>query len=125
MEYNEGLYSELALKLIEGDIRWVARQYSVPGYDLDDLQQELRLIIWAGLTKYNPALVSFRTWANVVMRNRLRELLRNSLYDCRKVAHFSYQVKDINNFYEELGDLNNLLDKLHENGMTFSEIMDF
>ena len=85
MKYNTKLYSEIALQLLDGDIQFWARRYHIENYDFDDLCQEGRLKLYNALKNYNHLYgVSFRTWANSVIKNHFRDLLRSSNYNCRR-----------------------------------------
>lgn len=123
MKYTENR-SGKAMTILEPDIRFWCQRYWIPGYEIEDLQQECRLSLWKGLDKYshlNGALV--RTWGNTVIKTRLKELLRNSNYDCRAVSHFSFN--DNIEHSECIGDLGDLLDILDENDMTLEDFYKF
>lgn len=78
--YDEDIYSELALKLLEDDISFIASRYYIHGYDKEDLEQELRLILWNKIKYFNHLQgTMLRTWACKVMKNRLRSLLRKEM----------------------------------------------
>ena len=95
MDYDKDLYSEIALQLLEGDIQFWSKRYHVPGYEYEDLCQEGRLKLYKALRNYNPFFgVSFRTWANSVIKNHFRDLLRSSNYNCRKCNDKTVELND-------------------------------
>lgn len=71
-------YAENAMQLIEYDIDWLCRKFTVKNMDPDDLAQELRLHVWRKLDKYDPRRCSFRVWAKQIMRNRIYDLHRKT-----------------------------------------------
>jgi len=71
-------YSELALRSIDKDVRYLAWKWYIPNYTKEEIEQELRLRVWEKIPLYSvESGVSFRTWANMLMRNRLKNLLRD------------------------------------------------
>lgn len=81
MNYDKTLYIEMAIQLLEGDINYVATHRYIPGYELDDLKQELRLQLFKKLPKYDCHRAGFRAWANIVMKNRITDLLRKHSWE--------------------------------------------
>jgi len=125
MNYDEKLYTELAMTILEHDIDWVASRYFIPGYELDDLKQELRLKLWESIPRFDHTQgTRLRAWANTVMRNHLRRLLRDSSTkkkggDCEMVD-FEYVTK------VNLGnpdDFIDFLDKIHELGLELDDFI--
>jgi len=81
MEIN---YSELAIISIEKDVQYLAWKWYIPNYTNDEIAQELRLRVWEKISLYSTESgVSFRTWANVLMKNRLKNLLRAQMNQSR------------------------------------------
>jgi RNA polymerase sigma factor (sigma-70 family) len=125
MNYDEDLYSELALTVLEHDIDWIASRYFIPGYELDDLKQELRLELWKKAKKFDHTKnVRLRTWANTVMRNKLRNLLRDATTqkrggDCEMVDFDRVIRMDLGN----PDDFLEFLDKIHELGMDLDDFL--
>ena len=68
---------ETYLLEIEPDIMGKAKQYSLSGMDWEDVAQELRIQLWQKFSNFNPQKASFRTWANRIMSNKLKDLLRD------------------------------------------------
>jgi RNA polymerase sigma factor (sigma-70 family) len=114
-------YSELAMEIMEHDINYWCSRYWIPGYDKEDLEQECRLALWKAVQKFKTDQgVYLRTWANMVIKNRLKELLRASHYDCRAVSHQVF--KQIDNIYAPDFDLEGVLSILLENNMTLDDL---
>jgi DNA-directed RNA polymerase specialized sigma24 family protein len=78
---------EVILNLLEPDIKAKSKCWHIKGYDQEDLEQEMRLYLWIRLDIYNPNRSSIRTFADRVMTNRLKNLLRDSLRQKRKVLY--------------------------------------
>lgn len=110
-------YSNNALQDLEHDISYWCSRYYVPGYEVEDLEQECRMSLWKAFPKFNTDKgVYVRTWANHVIKNRLRELLRNSYYDCRSVGHKLVHEIDIYiPVATEILDLDAVLAEYNEN----------
>lgn len=126
MDYDNEIYTELAMKLLEGDIRFIASRYHIPGYDQDDLRQELRMLMWKQIPKFDHTRgVLMRTWASTLMRNRLKNMSRESQAKKRWNGKTLPICDDFSFFYEKdtdcQKDLEGLLDRLHENNMTLED----
>lgn len=65
-----------AMKMLERDINLFAWRYTIPGYDVEDVKQELRWQLYRKFDRYNPQKSALRTWAWTVMRNRLTDMSR-------------------------------------------------
>jgi len=78
IDYDPEIHIEFALQLLEGDVGFLSRRYHVDGYEPEDLRQELRLQLWKRFKHYNYDRAGIRAFANQVMRNRLRDMLRAS-----------------------------------------------
>jgi len=72
-------YADAAMQLIEYDLVTKCAKHYIRGFDSEDLAQELRMHLWRKLDKYDPSKASFRTWANMVMRNRLKDIHRRTV----------------------------------------------
>ena len=70
MDYDEEIWSEFAMKLLEGYVHMVAKQYYIPGLEYEDLCQELRMQLWRKLHKYNPKKAGIKAWALRVLKNK-------------------------------------------------------
>ena len=62
---------------LEKDILYWSKCWEIPGYDWEDLAQELRLKLWQEERKYDKTKASKRTWQITIMRNFLINLIRN------------------------------------------------
>jgi RNA polymerase sigma factor (sigma-70 family) len=70
-------YTEVYIEALEPDVKYLASKYHIDGYECCDLEQELRIQLFRKLAKYDPHYgTSPRTWATIVMTNRLRDLAR-------------------------------------------------
>jgi len=62
------------LEELENDIQRLSAQFHIPGFDRDDIQQELRLFVWTYDYNYNPRKSSIRTWGNITLKSALKNL---------------------------------------------------
>lgn len=88
-------YSERALALLEPSVQLFSYRYQIRGMTRDDVNQELRWQLWRKFDRYNPEKASLRTWAWMVMRNRLRDMsrYRNDMLDHEnRVAEFNEET---------------------------------
>jgi RNA polymerase sigma factor (sigma-70 family) len=70
-------YTEVYIKALEPDINHFATKHHIENYEIDDLKQELRMQLYKKLGNYDPNYgVSPRTWASIVMANRIKDLAR-------------------------------------------------
>lgn len=119
MNYDPNVYTELAMKLLEGDISYVCSRYHIPGYDQEDLKQELRLLLWQKIPYFDHTRgILMRTWANTLMRNRLKNILRDSLAQKRWNGG---DLPILEELQQEMGDFDNILDILEKNSMTLDD----
>lgn len=116
-------YSLNALEDLEHDIDYWCSRYWIPGYEKEDLKQECRMSIWKAYDgKYNHLRgTQLRTWSNMVIKNRLKELLRNSYYDCRSISH--KLVHEIDTCIAPDEDIEAVLSILIENHLTLDDIL--
>lgn len=125
MDYDEDIYRELAMSVLEHDIDWIASRYWIPGYDIDDLKQELRLELWRKIKLFDHTKeIKLRSWANTVMRNHMRRLLRDANRkkrggDCEFVDFDKVKWVSIDNS----DGLIEFLDKIHENGFDLDDFI--
>lgn len=76
--YSEEIVSDwriLAMNSLEKYIVCESCQNKIYGYEPDDLAQELRILLWNKLNTWQ-GKSSLRTWANQVMKNRLKNIAR-------------------------------------------------
>lgn len=74
--YNEDNFTERALAHLEKDICYLAHSNWGYGMPVEDVQQELRLQLFRKFHLYDPSKKALRTWAQMVMRNRLKDMDR-------------------------------------------------
>jgi len=79
-------YTLQMLEHLEDFIHLFSRNFIIRGLDINDTAQELRYHLWNKADKYDPTKAGIRTWAKVVMRNKLidmnrKNLLKNSSLD--------------------------------------------
>ncbi len=79
LDYQADNYSLRMMQSVEHKIISLAKQNHLPGYDKEDLAQELRLHLWKKIHLYDPGgAANFSTWCNRVLRNKIIDL-----YDLR------------------------------------------
>ena len=95
IDYDE-YYSMLAMRVFEHDISLICSQdqWQVKGYTPEDLAQEVRLQLWRKLPLYNPTKASLRTWANRVIKNRIRNLMKASGRQKREIQFYLTELKE-------------------------------
>jgi len=76
VEYN---YAEI-VKILEKSVNGMAAKYYLKGMEREDIRQELWLIIFEKMREFNPDKSSIKTWANMIMKNRIIDLLRRNGY---------------------------------------------
>lgn len=126
VDYDITVWTELSMKLLEGDIHFLSSRYYIPGYDQEDLKQELRLLMWQKIPMFDHTKgILLRTWANTLIRNRLKNMLRDNTRKKRWNGETLPIIDDFSLFYgrdiEYQHHFENLLDLLHENGMTIED----
>lgn len=90
-------YTNLALKYFEHDISMICSQdqWQVIGYTPEDLAQEMRFVLWRQLPKtWNPKKSGLRTWSIKVMKDRIRDLKKESGRHKRKIHYYTTELKD-------------------------------
>lgn len=65
------------LKQFDKDIRAKSFAYSIDGMEPDDIYQELWIALFKAKDRYDPEKSSERTFANHVLNNRLKNILRS------------------------------------------------
>lgn len=81
--------------LYEEDIVAKAKTTYVPGMDWEDIAQELRIILWRKLPKYKKSKrCSEKTFAQRIMSNRIKDLIRSANRDKRflSIFHISWDA---------------------------------
>lgn len=126
MEYDEEIYTEFALRVLEHDIRFWCSRYYVPGYDQEDLEQECRLKLWQQISKFNPKQgVLVRTWAQNVIKNTLKDLLKRQTRQKRGAGQTELSLDLLNGTIsvEFSSELDEILDELSKKGKKIEDCM--
>ena len=122
MEQN---YSEIAIRSIEKDVQYLAWKWYIPNYTNDEIAQELRLRVWEKISLYSiESGVSFRTWANVLMKNRLKNLLRAQMNQSRGEGALLLPLEDLTSGDNLLG-MEHVAMYLDEIASIYEDIDDF
>ncbi|MCX6734506.1 MAG: hypothetical protein NTZ25_01185 [Candidatus Peregrinibacteria bacterium] len=92
----------------EDDIVAKAKHFQIPGYDWEDIAQELRIALWRKLPKFLAKKASERTFADRIMRSRIIDLNRTANRQKRFLDnnHLSYEDLAEKEFYLK-DDFNN------------------
>jgi hypothetical protein len=101
--YSEGL-KILMLKILENDIQRLSFQFHIPGFDREDIQQELRLVTWEYAPNYNPYKASIRTWGNTLLKGKLHKLHRDHCTTDKRKANIIRAEFDDSRDYEYEND---------------------
>lgn len=96
---DKKIYSDntklLILGVLEKDIKRFSYQFYIPGFEKDDIKQELRLFVLTYLYLYNPHTTSIRTWGNIALRSALSNLYNaHCKTDKRKVNSMTIEFDD-------------------------------
>jgi RNA polymerase sigma factor (sigma-70 family) len=75
-----------------------AKKHNIPGLDWEDIAQEVRIRLWTKRHLFNPDKSSYKTWANRVMSNCIRNLIRASK---SKKAAFLNEAISLEKFIED------------------------
>jgi len=86
------------LEKFEPIIKAECHKEEISGMTWEDLAQEVRLRLWLNKDKFDENKSSFKTWANIVMLNHLKNLLRDSK---TKKASYLNNASDIDNEVEK------------------------
>lgn len=126
MNYDPNVYTEIMMKLLEPDLRFIASRYYVPGQDREDLEQELRITLWLKLPTFDPNRgVSLRTYASQIMRNKLKNMLRDSMAKKRYGGECLPLIDDFSEFHgkdvESQELFFHILDVLNQYGLSVDD----
>lgn len=69
----------------EADVIAKSKKSFIPGYEWEDIAQELRIALWKKLQKFSPQKASSRTYAQLIMRSKIRDLVK---FSGRKKRYF-------------------------------------
>lgn len=87
---------EVALQSLENDIVHKANKYIIHHHTADDLAQELRIHLWYALPNYDPHKSSLRTWANMVMINRIKNIYAMECQTKKRKDHLAVSFELLN-----------------------------
>lgn len=87
-------FEEAMMMVAEYDIFQLALKYKIPGFEPEDIAQELRIHLWNRLPKYKPKMASPRTWILCILRRKVYDLFRGSLRQKREVHHHTCQLDE-------------------------------
>jgi len=73
------------IKQFDKTIIKLSRAYKIKPLEPCDIQQELRIALWLNRAKYNKDKGSYKSWAYMVCRNKLKDLYK----------HYNRQKRDI------------------------------
>jgi len=85
---------------IEPIIKAESYKYHIPGMEPDDIQQEIRLRLWLKYSTFK-GRSSFKTWANKVIKNCIKNLMRDSQTDKSKALNTAISLDE---FLDELDE---------------------
>lgn len=95
------------IREIEPDIRQKAVSYcgnwQIRGLDWEDLAQEFRIQLRKKFPKYEPTKASFRTWANKVMLNRVKDIARASQAKKRQPLNRAISIDELKDSGIDIG----------------------
>ena len=66
------------LQQFEPIIKAEAHKHNIQGMDWEDIAQEIRIKLWQKEKLFNPIKSSYKTWANKVMKNCIKDLIKGS-----------------------------------------------
>ena len=66
------------LKKFEPIIKAESHKYNIKGLTHEDIAQEIRIKLWLKEKQFNPNKSSYKTWANKVMRNCIKDIMRQA-----------------------------------------------
>lgn len=83
------------LRRYERDIVAKAKSTTIPGYDHQDIAQELMIALWQKLPKHDPKKSSEATFAQLVMRSKLIDLWRKATSQKRILSNFHQSLESL------------------------------
>ena len=121
---NTRAKNELYLIACEPSIHYWCRRYYIPGYDYEDLLQEMRMQIWRKLDRYDPEKATIITWAKPVIVNKLIELLRKQTLKKRWNGQTTCEIpENMTDNSQNPINLLYLMDLAQEKGLKLEEIL--
>ena len=88
------------LEDFEPTILKLAKTYSIPPLEWEDIAQELRLLLWQKEKSAKKPIKSYNNWAYILCRNKIRDLAR---YHQREKRDYRKQVS-LEEFRNENGE---------------------
>lgn len=120
MIYQNKTYSERALANLEPSVHFWCQRYYIKGYELEDLEQEVRLHLWRKLRNFDPNNgVLIYTWGNWVIKNRLKDLLKHENRKKRRHDDSFYELNQ--NICKDEIDYERMYDLMEEKGLKFED----
>jgi len=94
---NNPNYTLRVLNYLEPYIIYISAQnkYKFQLMDINDLAQELRLETWKRLSRYNPRKSSLRTWINKILKDKIKNLIRDNWRHKRVIQYYLSDLKDV------------------------------
>ncbi|HQK58759.1 MAG TPA: sigma-70 family RNA polymerase sigma factor [Candidatus Pacearchaeota archaeon] len=71
-----------------------SKKHNIDGWEAEDIQQEVRLRLWIKYSTFK-GKSSFKTWANKVMKNCIKNIKRDAERQCRKSLSYSISFDDL------------------------------
>lgn len=114
------------MMILDHDIKFWCSRYYIPGYDQEDLEQECRLKLWQSINKFDPHQgVLVRTWAQNVIKNTLKDLLKKQTRQKRGGGVSEVPLEVVTNIIsvEFSSELEEILDELSKKGKKIEDCM--
>ena len=70
-----------------------SKKHNIDGWEAEDIQQEVRLRLWIKYSTFK-GKSSFKTWANKVMKNCIKNMMRDANRECRKPLNRAISLDD-------------------------------
>jgi len=80
----------------ENEIIAKAKTYFVPSLEWKDTAQELRIALWKNLPKWDKNKATERTFAHIIMRNTIKNLIKKANRKKRLIDSHHFSLEDIN-----------------------------
>src|SRR4030042_4139039 len=82
------------LKQFESIIKAESHKYNISGCAHEDIAQEIRIKLWQKEKQFNPNKSSYKTWANRVMKNCIKNLIRQA-YTKKQVLNRALSIEEL------------------------------
>jgi len=70
-----------------------SKKHNIDGWEAEDIQQEVRLRLWIKYSTFK-GKSSFKTWANKVMKNCIKNIIRDENRELRKYLNEAISYDD-------------------------------